>query len=44
VTSEVERETLERDKKEMLATVEHLLADRSGFLEFMAEASMLLTA
>ncbi len=39
VTSEIERETIVREKRETLTLFEHMLGDRAGFLTFLDEAS-----
>jgi two-component system chemotaxis sensor kinase CheA len=42
-TAEVERQRLEREQGETLAALNRILADKNGFLEFMSEASELMT-
>lgn len=42
-TAELERQRLELEQKETLAALNRIVADRMGFLEFLAEADELLT-
>jgi two-component system chemotaxis sensor kinase CheA len=42
VTLELERQNLQRERRETLALFEHLLSDRQGFLAFEEEASAIL--
>jgi two-component system chemotaxis sensor kinase CheA len=44
VTDEVERGAMQREKHEAVAMFEHILADRSGFVSFIEEASALVEA
>ena len=41
-TQAIEHEELQRERKEMLSLFEHMLADRSGFIGFMDEASEIM--
>jgi HPt (histidine-containing phosphotransfer) domain-containing protein len=41
-SNQVERENLEREKRETFALFEHMLADRTGFLQFMEEDSAIV--
>lgn len=42
ITAEVEREVLEEDSREMMAMIDGVAKDRSGFLEFFQEASEIM--
>jgi two-component system chemotaxis sensor kinase CheA len=42
VTNEVEHDEMQREKRETFALFEHMLADRSGFLGFMEEATQIV--
>jgi HPt (histidine-containing phosphotransfer) domain-containing protein len=44
VTNEIERENIQRERREAFALFEHMLADRSWFLEFMEEASAIVAS
>lgn len=44
VTAELERARLEQENRDMMALMDRIGADRSGFLEFLAEANRLLAS